>query len=123
MHAQIECGSASFVIPVDRPIVVGRAIDCDIRLFEDVRVSRLHCKIWIQGEVIALEDLSSANGTAVNGYDIEEAVQLQDGDVVRVGETPLTIRLNMKEAKAGGQTTVIDGNGTVRPVDQAAEMN
>ena len=48
-----------------RPLVVGRALDCDVRV-EEERVSRHHCVIFQRGGALYLQDPGSANGTYVN---------------------------------------------------------
>ena len=67
----------------------------DISL-QDRAVSRPHCEIARQEDSSwAIIDLSSVNGTIVNGIPIaaNEPCPLQDGTVITVGETTLLFRL------------------------------
>ena len=78
-------------IPLERDeVILGRALEADVRI-NDARASRLHARIRITrnsetGETqYRIADLSSTNGTLVNGHTITEAV-LQDGDKLLIGE-------------------------------------
>jgi|GEM_PF-1801588 len=65
-------------------VVVGRHSDADLRLIEP-DVSRFHCRFFCAGDDWEVEDLSSLNGTYVNGVEIQRQVLRQD-DVVRIGD-------------------------------------
>ncbi len=67
-------------------VVLGRG-DANVVL-KDAKVSRRHAEIeLIGGYTPLLRDLTSANGTYVNGKRVEDSVELKDGDRVRVGDT------------------------------------
>ncbi|MFT7618293.1 MAG: pSer/pThr/pTyr-binding forkhead associated (FHA) protein [Planctomycetota bacterium] len=57
---------------------------------EDTRMSRENSRVYKLGRRWLVEDLSSKNGTFLNGSKIEKAV-LSEGDEVRVGETHFTL--------------------------------
>ncbi len=69
---------------------IGRAPDCDIVL-ADERVSRRHGSITSRKGALIYTDLASTNGSFVNGARVTEIV-LGTSDVVRLGNTTLTIR-------------------------------
>lgn len=94
MHTKLVVASgksAGRAIAIKRsPLLIGRSEDCDIRpLSEDV--SRRHCAIHIGPTEAWAEDLSSRNGTFVNGVRIKEKVRLADGDLIRVGSLELKV--------------------------------
>ena len=64
--------------------VIGRAEDASIRV-RDEGVSRRHARIVREGDDVWLEDLSSANGTRVNGETIDR-YPLRDSDKIQVGK-------------------------------------
>lgn len=67
----------------------------DISL-QDPAVSRPHCQIALQEDGLwAVVDLSSVNGTVVNGVPVEadEPHLLQDGTVITVGQTTMLFRM------------------------------
>jgi pSer/pThr/pTyr-binding forkhead associated (FHA) protein len=73
-------------------MTIGRSRDCDIFL-EDLAVSRLHASIQqLPDGGYELEDHRSATGTFVNGWAITRC-RLNNGDVVQIGSSRLTVRL------------------------------
>jgi len=96
--AWTDRGGGHHVCEVGRPLRVGRAPECELRLDEE-GVSRIHCEIRPDGDALALVDLQSTNGTHVNGTRVREA-RLQDGDTVVVGRVLLRVEEIGAEAKA-----------------------
>jgi hypothetical protein len=75
------------------PACVGRVAGNAVRL-DDPSVSRVHCSIALRGDgQIVISDLESANGTFVNGQVVNtgEALKLEPGDDIRVGEVALKV--------------------------------
>jgi hypothetical protein len=72
--------------------IIGRALECRIR-FNDPAVSRRHLRLVVRGAGVVAQNLSSSNGTLVNGVEITEPVPLVDGDVLRIGHRRLRIEL------------------------------
>ncbi|MFA4943971.1 MAG: FHA domain-containing protein [Lentisphaeria bacterium] len=77
--------------------LIGRAKDCQISLF-DKKSSRRHCRISREGNYYAIEDLSSRNGTALNGKLLAKTVILKSGDKIKIGGTVLVF----SDQTAGG---------------------
>jgi adenylate cyclase len=71
----------------DRPVVIGRAPDCDL-LLQNESISRHHSRISLEEEGWVLRDLDSKNGSRVNTFHVEEQL-LRNGDRLDLG----TIRL------------------------------
>ena len=65
------------------PATIGRKAESTVRL-TDRWVSRLHCRIEIEGEDLVVRDLGSRHGTYVNGELVEDAV-LAPGDELQIG--------------------------------------
>jgi len=72
-------------------LVIGRATNCDVALTEDKEVSRNHCELTIEDEMIRIADLGSKNGTLVNGVPISGSHQLKNDDLILVGRTELRV--------------------------------
>ncbi len=75
---------------------IGRFDDCTIAIDDD-EVSRLHAQISHRtdtGEVheFTIFDYTSTNGTLLNGKPIRGVASLQDGDILRIGNTELDFR-------------------------------
>ena len=70
--------------------MIGRSASCRLCLpFPDV--SERHAVLTVRDGRAVLEDLHSANGTYVNGGRIDEAVVLDNGMVVQIGESMLRV--------------------------------
>ncbi len=75
------------MIALKESTVLGRGGDADVRLVEE-KMSRRHCRLYIEGDEAFIEDLGSSNGTFVNGKRIQTQ-KLSDGDKIQVGETTI----------------------------------
>ncbi len=64
-------------------IVIGRVDSCDLKVEDDL-VSRHHCKLTTTPEGVHLVDLSSTNGTLLNGRKVDKAL-LKENDQIQVG--------------------------------------
>jgi pSer/pThr/pTyr-binding forkhead associated (FHA) protein len=86
------------VVPLVRDeYTIGRREGHTIRLTER-NVSRDHAKIRRTDDGYVVEDLGSYNGIFVNGHRVAEAVKLQSGDLVLIGD--YRIEANSDEAVA-----------------------
>ena len=63
---------------------LGRGSKADIPL-SDVAVSRVHCRIRVDGGACYVQDMGSRNGTSVNGRPVKEEVRLADDDSLGMG--------------------------------------
>ena len=68
---------------------VGRASRADFVL-DVALVSRLHCRLEANGDTLEVIDLSSTNGTFVNGRRVTRA-PLSPGDRLRIGRFEMMI--------------------------------
>ena len=64
---------------------IGRASDCDLTI-ADMTVSRVHARLERTAEGWLLTDLSSTNGTRVNGWRVRGRVRVRAGDLVSFGD-------------------------------------
>lgn len=64
-------------------MTIGREPECDI-VIPDRQVSRTHATVRRVEGGFELEDLSSKNGTHLNGRPVQGRVRLQDGDLIQV---------------------------------------
>jgi len=72
-----------------RPIVVGRAVECDVTL-TDATISRRHAEVRAEEGGLVVRDLGSRNGTYRNGQRVEVA-RVRAGDTITFGA--LTLRV------------------------------
>jgi len=68
---------------------MGRAVENEIVIL-DKRSSREHAVVRREGRKSILEDQGSTNGTYLNGERLLHAVQLRDGDQVKIGDVAFT---------------------------------
>jgi hypothetical protein len=73
------------------PAQIGRLPEAEIRLDQDLGVSRRHAEIYEQGGELRIRDLSSAHGTHLGGAKIEDR-ELLPGDHIQVGLTTLVVQ-------------------------------
>ena len=72
--------------------IIGREPEAAVWL-DFFTVSRRHARIVISGDRAIVEDLGSKNGTQVRGERISGAVELEDGDEIRIGSIVLNFRM------------------------------
>ena len=82
---------AGLAYPLDQETTIGRAAGCRISV-EDTHVSKVHARVFMDQGRWFVEDLGSTNGTHVNETPVVNAVSIDLGDRVRIGETLLELR-------------------------------
>jgi ABC-type multidrug transport system ATPase subunit len=96
------------------------------------QVSRVHASITLQGTTALVADLSSANGTFVNGQRIRGLTTLQSGDQLDVGPFALQFtgttlipraRSNNVELVARALTRVVKNRETGKPMNLLEDVN
>ena len=88
----------------DLPVVLGRSGRADITI-DDPHLSRLHSEIRLLPiGSIEVRDLDSTNLTIVNDLDVNQSI-LQDGDVLIIGDTTITIELTLSDEESPNRTT------------------
>jgi pSer/pThr/pTyr-binding forkhead associated (FHA) protein len=73
------------------PFEIGRGSDLDLVL-HDAEVSRRHARFESRNGVVYVNDLSSRNGTFLNGRRVTEAIEVRDGDAVDAGTTRMVVQ-------------------------------
>ncbi len=92
-------------VPLDRPLTIGRAPACDLRL-EDPSVSRAHARILLDSERPALEDDRSSYGTFVDGKRVAGTIELRAGMSIELGDSRLQVA-ERGDPSAAGQTVSV----------------
>lgn len=72
--------------------VLGRGADSLVWI-DAQGVSRRHARILVSAGLATLEDLGSKNGTFVNDVRLTAPVALHDGDELRIGRVPMTLKI------------------------------
>jgi pSer/pThr/pTyr-binding forkhead associated (FHA) protein len=87
--------------------IVGRSRDCDLCI-PSSDISRRHCLIALVNGQVTVEDLSSANGTFLNGVRITGTRSVRADDLLRIGPLTFTVKfegtqLNMAPVPAAAK--------------------
>lgn len=97
-----------FELPDHEPQLIGRSSEA--LALSDQTISRRHAELTPDDGRWYLNDLSSANGTYVNGTRVMERHLLQAGDQVRTGNTLLLFGIEASAARAGMLQTAVDAH-------------
>jgi predicted component of type VI protein secretion system len=91
---EVVAGNAAGTsIVVEDELVIGRHAEGVGRLADDEEISRAHARVTVDASSFcAIEDLSSTNGTFVNGLRISAPQTLSEGDTIELGGTTLLVR-------------------------------
>jgi two-component system response regulator AtoC len=98
-HLLVFGGASPWIypLPAHGEVVVGRSEAADVRIAHGA-VSRQHAKLVLDGDVVALIDLGSHNGTYVNRCKITGQYALQPGDVIAIHATTLVFHATAPSA-------------------------
>jgi pSer/pThr/pTyr-binding forkhead associated (FHA) protein len=78
-------------------MIIGRQKGCGVRIPSGM-VSRQHCLLSVHDDLLRVEDLSSANGTLVNGRRIGRREILRPGDKLRIGPITFVVHYQLSQA-------------------------
>ncbi len=65
---------------------IGRSKDADVRI-DDRYASSIHARVFSREGRFFVEDMSSTNGTLLNGATLQGEAEAIDGDTVQIGDT------------------------------------
>ena len=82
-------------------VTIGRAATNEVGLTSDGKASRLHASLERLPAGWCIRDLSSRNGTFVNGVRVDRDRPLHAGDEIQVGNTRLVFRTERSTADPG----------------------
>jgi pSer/pThr/pTyr-binding forkhead associated (FHA) protein len=77
---------------------IGRAEACDIGLFGDNTIEKMHARIVLKNGRYLLVDADTPSGTYLNDERITEPAPLRSGDLIRVGRDRL-LRFSEKQKR------------------------
>src|SRR5690606_7579060 len=88
--------------------IVGRSRRADIHL-QDVRASRHHVQLEFADNGLIVSELSSKNGTLLNGHPLTAATYLRPGDQLRIGSHILQAIQHSESLYAPGHSLFLVG--------------
>jgi pSer/pThr/pTyr-binding forkhead associated (FHA) protein len=77
---------------------IGRSSEADVRI-EDRFASAIHARLYSRGASYYVEDMSSTNGTFLNGGQLAGEAELSDLDEIKIGDTELRFELQVRGAE------------------------
>jgi EAL domain-containing protein (putative c-di-GMP-specific phosphodiesterase class I) len=92
--------SARYVPIHSTPFRVGRQSGLGFTL-SNPTVSSVHAEVIQVGQVLALRDLDSTNGTYVNGQRVTDQVTLDDGDLIQFADVAFRLRCQTAAVQSG----------------------
>lgn len=119
--AHIDGGSKKFKLNNDEYVVVGRSKTGSQVILEDSMCSNQHCKIFIENNIVVVEDLKSKNGIFLNGVRVISQT-LYIGDKLKVGNNILYI-LEDKLSEEAKVKLSYKGKGSRKSGDITFEVN
>ncbi|MGH8002502.1 MAG: adenylate/guanylate cyclase domain-containing protein [Brasilonema sp.] len=123
LKLRLQEGNSKRMVMVHQDVfTIGRLPQCDLYL-PSGGVSRYHARIMkTPSGQWAIEDLGSKNGTQLNEYLITSPQELQNGDVVWLGDVCLTVLLTPVESSMFKQGVVSPGRTILRNVKQLQQQ-
>ena len=73
---------------------IGRSGDADVRI-DDRFASGIHARLYSRGASYYVEDMSSTNGTYLNGGRLNGEAELSDLDEIKIGDTAFRFELQV----------------------------
>jgi adenylate cyclase len=104
----------------DRPVVIGRAPDCDL-LLQHESISRQHARIARTDEGWVLRDLGSKNGSRVNTYHVTDQL-LRNGDRIDLGTIRMYVEIG-PESAASRARVIFDQNPAPTGYTEVLDLN
>jgi len=109
----IELPSKREVEILSETTFLGRTDDNQISIKNSI-VSKKHCKIFIKENDCYIEDLSSKNGTYLNGDIIDTETILKNNDMISLGKSGPIFQFKYKATDTDEINSKILGNGTTK---------
>jgi predicted component of type VI protein secretion system len=78
---------------------IGRAESCDVGLFGDNAVEKLHARILLKDRQYLLADAETPGGTYLNDLRLDQPMPLRSGDIIRIGANVLRFGERPKKIK------------------------
>lgn len=86
-----NCVSRPASICLTDSFMIGSAPECDL-VFRDQDVSPQNSRVFVKNQMIYIEDLNSANGTALGGMRIQGQNRLRSGEVISIGNVEFSLK-------------------------------
>ncbi len=110
-------GGQPFRVPLEgERCRVGRASGNELRLRDDLSISRFHAEFVFRDGAWWVHDAGSTHGTLVNGQAINGLTRLREGDEVQVGQSSLRLAPDGAGAEEPSPPPPLPGNTIAMPL-------
>ncbi|MDE0838814.1 MAG: FHA domain-containing protein, partial [Kiritimatiellae bacterium] len=94
-NSSLTGSPTKFALVPGSPITMGRGASAVELPLDDLGVSRQHLAFFLVGDKVEVEDLSTANGTLLNGMQISRTSRalLSDNDRLQVGDCDIHVHI------------------------------
>ena len=103
-------GRQALHLLLDDALIVGR--ECEGLLLADAQTSRRHLELRPRDGRVMCTDLGSTNGTFLDGERVTSAVTLEQGSVLRLGDTSIRLAAPTSAGPGIGRATTIAGSAS-----------
>lgn len=110
-----------FELPEHEPQLIGRSSEA--LPLTDTTISRRHAELTPDDGTWYLRDLDSANGTFVNGEQIDERVKLSPGDQIRCGSTLFLFTLTSSDHRRSSAIRLMESETLDATVHSTADTS
>jgi Nif-specific regulatory protein len=118
----ITPGTSIKLDPDGPPVTIGRDPQREFPV-DDHLCSRLHCRLWFDGNAWRVEDCGSRNGTYVNSRQIDVSL-LHPGDAIRIGDRLMVfIEQGEKLTGSGWQPALMESTTFLARVPSAEQKD
>jgi serine/threonine protein kinase len=100
--------------------VIGRAGDCAIQISDEMAADQ-HCRVFINGDRVMVENLDDEMGTCLNGDFVSDPMVLEDGSELLVGATVLRVGLRRVESGVSDEVAAPPALESVEATDVEEE--
>ena len=101
--------------------ILGRHVDCEVVLPSQT-ISRHHSRIVGHGDLFSVEDMSSLNGTFVNGQRVERPMVLKDGDSIQIHDILLRYRTSAGDGERRRGWMAFDEGDAISPAPRSTKI-
>lgn len=117
----LQTGTKRRLVKLKKDVsTIGRAKGCTVRV-PSAEVSRRHCRLLQHKGIVLVEDLSSVNGTYLNGKAVVGRQPVRPGDKLEVGPLRFLIAYELTGG-ASGRLNAYDSNAEALAADSGPDF-
>jgi pSer/pThr/pTyr-binding forkhead associated (FHA) protein len=94
-----------YAADITERLVLGRDVECDVRISGDETVSHRHCELHLTEGILTVRDLGSTNGTFLDGMPVpnDRALPIMNSARLLLGNTTVVLFPGAASKGASGE--------------------